>query len=167
MGRSDVEIVVADRPPLIAVAKELMGEYAAMPHTIGRWNTAAADIAALPEPYVAPLGALVVAFSRGEPVGCGGVIAYDPPAIAELKRVYVRPSARGLGLGEAITRDLLGRAAAMGFARVRLDTAPELLAAQTLYRKLGFAPIPLYRETMLPNTLCFEVEIDRVPPPAA
>ena len=164
MGRSDVEIVTADTEPLVAIARELMGEYAAMPHTVGRWNTAEADIAALPAPYVHPLGVLVVAFADGAPVGCGGVIAYDPPAIAELKRVYVRPSARGLGLGEAITRDLLGRAAAMGFTRMRLDTAPELLAAQTLYRKLGFTPIPLYRETMLPNTLCFEVVIDQVPP---
>ncbi len=144
---------------LLAMARELVGEYAVMPHTIPRWPKAAADIAALPQPFVAPRGLLLVAKSGSEPVGCGALLAYDPPVIAEIKRVYVRPSARGQGAGELIMRALLSEASTRGFTRVRLDTAPELLAAQALYLRLGFVPIPQYGSTQLPGDVCFECDL--------
>lgn len=144
---------------LLAMARELVGEYAVMPHTIPRWPKAAADIAALPQPFVAPRGLLLVAKSGDEPVGCGALLAYDPPVIAEIKRVYVRPSARGQGVGELIMRALLREASTRGFIRVRLDTAPELLAAQALYVRLGFVPIPQYGSAQLPGDVCFECDL--------
>jgi ribosomal protein S18 acetylase RimI-like enzyme len=55
--------------------------------------------------------------------------------------------------------ELLARARALGFGRLRLDTAPELLEAQALYRRFGFAPIPQYRSGLLPDALCFEVDL--------
>ena len=144
---------------LLAMARELVGEYAVMPHTLPRWLTAAADLAALPQPFVAPRGVLLVAKQGDEAVGCGALLAYDPPVIAEIKRVYVRPSARGQGAGELIMRALLAEASARGFTRVRLDTAPELLAAQALYLRLGFVPIPQYRSEQLPGDVCFECDL--------
>jgi len=134
-----------------------------MPHTNGRWVNAEADIAALPAPYVLPSGVLLIALEdeRLNPppemaLGCGALIAHEPPSIAQIRRVYVRPGARRRGIGEAITRELISWADTLGFERVRLDTAPELLAARALYEQLGFYPIPHYRAGLLPDALCFE-----------
>ncbi|MFN2602880.1 MAG: GNAT family N-acetyltransferase [Gemmatimonadaceae bacterium] len=139
-----------------------MTEYAALPHTTGRWPTAVGDIVALPAPYVLPAGVLLIALAdeRSDPppetaLGCGALISREP-AVAEIKRVYVRPHARRRGIGEAITRELISWAGTLGFERVRLDTAPELLAARALYAQLGFYPIPHYRAGLLPDALCFE-----------
>lgn len=159
---------VVDTPCLTAVARTLMREYASMPHTRGRWLTADADIAALPQPYVPPHGVLLVAFeedSVDEPsadnalaVGALGTLA--TPCIGELKRIYVRPRARRRGLGEAITLALIDWAGSFGFERVRLDTAPELTAACALYERLGFARIAPYKDGLLPDAVCYERAVD-------
>lgn len=146
---------------LLAIAHTLMAEYAAMPHITGRWLTIDADLAALPAPFVPPLGALLVALEDREPLGCGALLALDPPTIAEIKRVYVRPSARGRGVGEAITRALMDRARAAGYTHVRLDTAPELASAQALYRRLGFHATAPYREVGDVEYLFFERALDQ------
>lgn len=141
---------------LRAVARTLVEEYAALPHTAGRWPTMVADIAALPHPFVEPSGVLLVAMDADDALGCGALAALEPPHVAEIKRVYVRPTARGRGVGEALTVALLSHAARLGYRTVRLDTAPELRAAQALYRRLGFRPIAQYREGLLSDALCFE-----------
>ncbi len=143
-------------PAVVEWARLLMREYADLPHTKGRWPTADAEIAALPGPYLPPHGVFLLAVEGKDVLGCGGLLALGPPGYAEIKRVYVRPAARGRGIGEVITRGLLDAAERLAFTTVRLDTAPELLAAQSLYRRLGFAPIPHYREGLLPDALCFE-----------
>jgi hypothetical protein len=92
-----LEVVSANGPPaLLAMAKALVGEYAAMPHIAGRWATPEADISALPAPYVLPAGILLVAHEDAEPIGCGALLAFAP-GIGEIKRVYVRPQGRGRG----------------------------------------------------------------------
>jgi putative acetyltransferase len=143
-------------PDLVELARTLVREYAALPHTVGRWPTANAEIAALPRPYLHPRGALLVATDGDNAWGCGALLALETPGHAEIKRVYVRPAARGRGIGEAITRGLFAEAESLGFSTIRLDTAPELVAAQALYRRLGFVPIPHYRDGLLPDALCFE-----------
>lgn len=155
---------VADTPELVGVARTLMREYAALPHTAGRWTTASADIAALPAPYVSPAGVLLVAIRSGpdalqdeaSALGCGGLVALETPGEAEIKRVYVRPTARGRGVGEAIVRELMRFAEIVGFSRVRLDTAPELQAAIRLYERLGFTHILPYKPDLLPDAVCME-----------
>lgn len=150
-----LSIAAADTPALVAAARALVTEYAALPHAAPRWPTAAREIAALPEPYVSPNGVLLVATLGGAPVGCGALLMLEP-SIAEIKRVYVQPAARGHGVGEAITRMLLSEAAVLGATRARLDTAPELAAARALYERLGFARIPPYRDGLLPDAVCYE-----------
>lgn len=151
-----LEVVSTNGPPaILAMAKALVSEYASMPHIAGRWATPEADIAALPAPYVRPAGILLVAHDDAEPIGCGALLAFAP-GIGEIKRVYVRPQGRGRGVGETVTRALIDYARQLGFDRVRLDTAPELLAARALYERLGFVAIPHYRDGLLPGTLCFE-----------
>jgi len=135
--------------------RELMTEYAALPHTVGRWLTMQADLAMLPHPFVPPSGVLLLALADEVPVGCGVLLTLES-GVGEIKRMYVRSAARGHGVGAALLTALLAQAKAFGFARVRLDTAPELTAALALYQRFGFMPIPHYREGLLPDALCFE-----------
>lgn len=145
----------------VDAVRTLMTEYAALPHTTGRWLTMHADLAALPHPFVPPHGAMLLAVAGEEPLGCGGILTLEP-GVGEIKRMYVRPAARGRGLGAALLRALLSQAAAMTLGRVRLDTAPELLEAQALYRRFGFLPIPPYRAGLLSDALCFERQVQLV-----
>ena len=103
-----------------------------------------------------PLARLWIAEIDGEPVGIGGLrpLAADE---AEIKRMYVRPSSRGLGAGRAILQRLIDDARALEYKTVCLDSARFMHEAHALYRRFGFVPssphtwefegIPELRET--------------------
>jgi GNAT superfamily N-acetyltransferase len=82
---------------------------------------------------------LYLAEINGEPVGIGGLrpLSVDD---AEIKRMYVRPSLRGLGVGRAILQQLIDDARALGYRTIHLDTGPFMHEAQALYRGFGFVP---------------------------
>jgi DNA-binding MarR family transcriptional regulator/predicted N-acetyltransferase YhbS len=91
-----------------------------------------------------PRGVTLVAMLRDEPVGCGSVKHHGD--WAEVKRVWVAPSARGLGLARRIMSELESRARERGATAVRLDTNKALTAAITLYRSLGYSEVPAYND---------------------
>lgn len=102
--------------------------------------------------------AILLAEVEGEVVGCAAVREFEP-GIAELKRLYVRPTARGRGLGRTLSIEAIARARAIGFRAIRLDTLPEMTAATALYRRLGFREIAAYRHNPIPGTRYFELEL--------
>ncbi len=87
-----------------------------------------------------PGGLFVVATLRAEPIGCGAV-RFHGDAPAELKRMWVAPSARGLGIGRRLLAELEARAAANGARAVRLDTNRSLTEAINLYRSAGYREV--------------------------
>ena len=89
---------------------------------------------------------LLVGRIEGVPVACGAVRALEP-GIGEIKRMYVVPDRRGRGLGRRLLEALEVEAAAMGFARLRLDTGDRQTAAIELYRSAGYRPIAPYNDT--------------------
>ena len=118
------------------------------------------EIAGLPGPYAPPRGALLLAFdAQGEALGS---IALRPlaPEVGEIKRLYVTPRGRGLGLGKALVAAVLGRARHIGYREIKLDTLPEMKEAIALYKSLGFEPIPPYGSFPYPGLLCFGQRID-------
>lgn len=90
-----------------------------------------------------PRGRLLIAELDGRPVGLVGLKPIDAE-VAEVKRMYVRPELRGHGLGRRLLRELLAQAVALGYLRVRLETAVFMREAQQLYRSLGFVDTARY-----------------------
>ena len=90
-----------------------------------------------------PAGLLLVATLRSEPVGCGALKLHGSEP-AEIKRMWVSPDARGLGLGRRLLAELEGTAAAHGATAVRLETNHNLNEAIALYRSAGFKEVPAF-----------------------
>jgi GNAT superfamily N-acetyltransferase len=116
------------------------------------------ELATLAEEY-GPPGRALLAEIDAAPVGCAAIKPFEAPAIAELKRMYVRPAARRRGLGRALAVAALEAAGELGYEIVRLDTVAELAAAAALYQELGFVEIEPYRHNPMPTARFYEVTL--------
>jgi GNAT superfamily N-acetyltransferase len=93
-----------------------------------------------------PRGRMLVARDDDGIVGTGALKPVDD-AVAEIKRMYVRPRARGQGLGRAILERLLDDARTIGYRVARLETVGFMTEAQALYRSEGFLDTPIFENT--------------------
>jgi GNAT superfamily N-acetyltransferase len=93
-----------------------------------------------------PLGTFLVAWLDGEAVGCGGLrpAPTGEHGVAEIKRMYVTPVARGQGVSRALLAGLEGAAADLGYRRVILETGTRQQEAMALYESAGYEPIASY-----------------------
>jgi GNAT superfamily N-acetyltransferase len=113
------------------------------------------------EDFLPPDGLFLVARLDGRAAGCGGFSRFDS-ATAELRRMYVVPQARGLGVGKALLAWLVEAAGEAGYRRIRLETGNRQEEALALYRSAGFAPIPCWGPYGSdPKSRCFERDISR------
>jgi len=99
------------------------------------------EFASLPGKYAAPQGRLLLAWKDGVVVGCAALRQVDERT-CEMKRVFIRATARGEGLGRRLIEAILAEAREAGYARICLDVLPEFTAAQAIYASLGFLPAP-------------------------
>ena len=105
----------------------------------------ARSISAADHEMIPPAGLFLVATRYGEPVGCGA-LKFHPDAPAEVKRMWVAPSARGLGLGRRLLAELEARAAAHGVRVLRLETNRTLGEAIGLYRSAGYREVAAFND---------------------
>lgn len=123
------------------VGRQLMAAYEA--EILSLYPTWDARVGIEPAQYRPPAGAFVVAYADGGPAGCGGLRRWDE-RIAEVKRMYVVPAARGAGLGRLLLARLELQAGRLGYTTTRLDTGGRQPEALAIYRAAGYREIPDY-----------------------
>lgn len=118
-----------------------------------------AELAGLPGSYARPGGRLLLAVDeRGAPSGC---VALRPvtTGVGEMKRLYVRPLARGTGLGAVLARRIIDEAREAGYTRICLDTLPSMHEARHLYERLGFRATEPYVHNPVPGALFLSLDL--------
>ena len=115
------------------------------------------ELRALPGEYAEPGGVILLADSpAGDPWGIVALRPLEDEGVCEMKRMYVRPEARGTGLGRLLGEAIVAEGKERGYRAMRLDTLDTMKAALTLYRSLGFREIAAYRFNPLPNVVYLE-----------
>ena len=107
----------------------------------------AEELQALPGEYGPPRGALMAATVNGHYAGCCAMRPLDTadyPNACEMKRLFVRPAFRGMGLGRLLAEGILDAARLTGYSCILLDTLDDMESARALYQELGFEEIPPY-----------------------
>jgi ribosomal protein S18 acetylase RimI-like enzyme len=128
-------------------ARQLFTEYAATLSVDLCFQNFDEELRNLPGDYSAPRGALFVAQVDGLLAGCCAMRPLDTvdyPNACEMKRLYVRQTYRGLGLGRMLAEAILDAARLGGYDCVLLDTLDDMESARALYQELGFEEIPPY-----------------------
>jgi ribosomal protein S18 acetylase RimI-like enzyme len=155
---AEVRIVDAHHEPLVGTVRGLFEEYSRGVGVDLCFQNFSKELADLPGDYIPPRGALLIGLVDDEAAGCIALHSWADD-IAEMKRLFVRPTARGSGLGRELALAVVERARSAGYRRLRLDTLPSMQSAIRLYRSLGFEEIPPYRANPVPGSLFFERDL--------
>jgi ribosomal protein S18 acetylase RimI-like enzyme len=113
------------------------------------------EITGLPGKYAPPSGCLLLASAGNDPAGCVAMRDLGR-GDCEMKRLYVAPVYRGLGIARRLVEEIVQRAEHAGYQRMVLDTLPEMGGAIALYRSLGFTECAPYRESSVERMIFFE-----------
>lgn len=118
------------------------------------------ELAALPGEYAPPMGALFIAFVRSQVAGC---VALRPlgNSDCEMKRLFVRPDYKGLGLGRKLAHGIIEESKKIGYKRMKLDTLEFLEAAIHIYKSLGFRQIGSYYDNPLETVSYWELDLEK------
>ncbi|MFN2453582.1 MAG: GNAT family N-acetyltransferase [Pyrinomonadaceae bacterium] len=155
-----IEIVNAESTAQLQQVGQLFTEYAESLNLNLCFQDFAKELATLPGSYAAPDGRLLLAMRQDEIIGCAGLHKIGDDA-CEMKRLYVRPQFQGTGAGKLLARNVIEEAAAIGYARLRLDTLPVMEKAIALYRSLGFKEIAPYYANPVAGALFMELDLTR------
>src|SRR5262245_30760432 len=159
-------LVTAITPADLAHARVLFREYADSIASIAacslQYQRFEEELASLPGKYAPPRGQICLAFEgppAGEPAGCAALRPLPDLGehVCELKRMYVRPTFRGKGLGRLLAHRVIADAAALGYTVMKLDTSEEMREALALYRSLGFTACAPYNDDPAPDTIFCEL----------
>ncbi len=159
---SSIHIVEATTPPQLQLVRDIMREYAASLNVDLCFQNFEQELAILPGEYSAPQGTLLLAYVVNEPAG---VVALKPlpdvdyPSACEMKRLFVRKRARGVGLGRVLAERVIDTARMMGYETMLLDTLDEMESARGLYESLGFEEIPPYYFNPIPGAHYLKVDL--------
>ncbi|TYC52259.1 GNAT family N-acetyltransferase [Rhodobacterales bacterium] len=114
------------------------------------------ELAGMPGKYAPPEGALLAAKTPdGQVLGCVGLRRFGTNGSCEMKRLYVLPEGRGLGLGGALVDRVIEAAVEAGYRDMVLDTLPTMTGAIKLYQAAGFESAEAYYDTPVEETVFF------------
>ena len=156
------QLVEADTPARYEAARALIEEYAVQ---IGAsmavdlcFQNISAELDQLPLMYGPPAGCLLLASRDEEWVGCCALRRFSDQ-VCEMKRLYIKSSARGAQLGRLLTERIVAQACTLGYRRMVLDTLADMIAAQTLYRSLGFRETAPYYINPTAGVIYMELDL--------
>lgn len=152
------QIIPAIGNEYIKQAKELIQEYALSLGIDLGFQGFTQEMADFPLQYSPPGGFLFVVKYENNAVGCVGLRELGS-GICEMKRMYVRPSFRGKGLGKALVKAVIDQARDMGYTSIRLDTIPSMKEAINIYASMGFQEITPYRFNPVKGAKYFELRL--------
>jgi DNA-binding MarR family transcriptional regulator len=141
---TSVQITAVD--PEHPDAQYCLAEYAAeLNRRSERGFDPAVGATALPHEVRPPAGQFFVSYLYGEPIGCGAV-KHHADAPAEIKRMWIAPTARGLGLGRRLLETLEACARDGGARLAHIETSGVLVEALSLYRATGWVQVPAFND---------------------
>jgi len=160
-NRGQIDLIQATLPEHIEQVRGLFLEYGSSLGFSLCFQSFDEELKSLPGAYGPPSGRLLLARYQG-PYGehAAGCIALRKlqAGVCEMKRLYVRPGDRGLGLGRMLVERVIADARAIGYERMRLDTvASAMQDAMALYRRMGFREIPPYSAIPIESALWMEL----------
>ena len=153
-----IELIHIESEQHLADVRELFLEYAKSLGFSLCFQDFDKELAGLPGEYAPPDGRLYIAFDDEDAIGCIALRKLDD-GICEMKRLYVKPSGRGKGLGKLLVQTVIDEAKKIGYTKMRLETVPKMKEAITLYRSIGFYEIESYRENPIEGALYMEMEL--------
>ncbi len=155
----DFEIVAARSQIELISAAALLRAYAkSLPVDLAPQGFSQ-ELASLPGVYAPPKGELLLAKRGDHVLGCIALKPLELPHTAEIKRLFVRPQARGKGVGKALIEVILKTARQLGYGEIKLDTLPEMEGAIALYKANGFVPIPPYGSHPYPGLVTLGLKL--------
>ena len=178
----EIVLITPDEAHELEAARAIFRDYAAALGIDLGFQNFDDELAHLPGDYAEPRGALLLALvdaadsplpatahmlqrAQGRTAYVAGCCALRPldaadyPSAAEMKRFYVRPAFRGMGLGRQLVEAILDAARGAGYACVLLDTLDAMETARTLYEDLGFEAIPPYYHNPIAGSHYLKVEL--------
>ncbi|KAL4956015.1 acyl-CoA N-acyltransferase [Aspergillus filifer] len=162
METTKFRIVAAQTTEDIATARSLFTAYVDWLNIDLIYQDYQSELDSLPGKYGAPHGELLLAYSADNaPLGCVAV-RQSEGRICEMKRLYVSPQARGMGLGKALVTAIVQRAKGLGYKEMRLDTLPSRMQeAIGIYTRLGFVETRPYYETPMDETIFLALDLTK------
>ena len=154
-----IRIFQAETAEEIETSRRLFREYEAWLDLDLCFQGFEEELRTLPGRYAVPDGRLFLAAVDGEPAGCIALRRLED-SVCEMKRLYLRPRFRGLGLGRVLIERLMDEARGCGYSKMRLDTLPSKMAkAVNLYEAYGFVEIPPYYDNPHKDVLFMELAL--------
>lgn len=153
-------IEVVRTPTALDAIRRLFREYEASLDVDLAYQDFETELTGLPGKYAAPGGELLLATTAdGHPLACAALRAMPRDGACEMKRLFVRSEARGMGVGRAILDRLIETARSRSYRELWLDTLPTMHAAQQLYRRHGFMEVEAYYKTPVAGTVFMRLEL--------
>ncbi|TVY19884.1 Acetyltransferase [Lachnellula arida] len=175
----------ATSPPDISSIRTLFTSYVSWLALDLTFQNFAHELASLPGLYAPPTGCLLLAVlesgeTAGEAVGCVALRPLPPKPLrasnpasgqeeregekgkrtCEVKRLFLTPASRGLGIGRALVEAVVAEAGKLGYEEMKLDTLPRMVGARKLYESVGFVETEMYYETPLEGTVFYKKELE-------
>ena len=153
-----VTVVQVNKGDELLCVQALFEEYAASLNFDLWFQGFNEELANLPGNYAPPEGRLLLALHSVEPAGCVALQKLEE-GTCEMKRLYVKPRFRGLGIGITLAETIISEARKIGYKRMCLDTVVSMREAQLIYQSMGSKDVEPYRYNPICDTRFMELTL--------